>query len=123
MCVCVCVKERISVMNCVILAATSTSSRHLSIVEQMNKFYEDVQTKRGERSAGSNEVSIPGLTAELRGYQRRGVDWMIEKETMNTEVEMSGAEQLHPLHMLWKELPTIDHGLPYTVYFNVHSGR
>ena len=110
-----------------IFTATATSSKHLSFVEQMNKFYKDVQAKRGESTSGSNsldEQSIPGLTAELRGYQQRGVNWMIEKEMQNEGAEaVGGAGQPHLLHMLWKELPTIEHGLPYTVYFNAHSGK
>ena len=121
-CTCMYCVEQCIIMNS-IFTVTVTSSKHLSFVEQMNKFYKDVQVERGESSSGGSspdEQSIPGLTAELRGYQQRGVNWMIEKEIRNDE----GAEQPHPLlHMLWKELPTVEHGLPYTVYFNAHSGK
>ena len=66
--------------------------------------------------------AIPGLTAELRGYQRQGVQWMLEKEGKLGE-NKEGAGRPRPLHMLWKELPTIEHGLPCAVYYNVHSGK
>ena len=66
---------------------------------------------------------IPDLTAKLRGYQHRGVEWMLEKEQKNAEAEKEEASGPRPLHLLWKELPTLEHGLPYAVYFNVHSGK
>ena len=98
----------------------------MTVVGQIEKFYKDVQTKRKESAPSSCEntldlSAIPGLTAELRGYQRQGVQWMLEKEGQVGEEE--GVVGPRPLHMLWKELPTLEHGLPCAVYFNVHSGR
>ena len=96
----------------------------MTVIGQMEKFYKDVQMKRKENSPPAREStvdlsSIPGLTAELRGYQRQGVQWMLEKE----EGEEKRAAGPCPLHMLWKELPTLEHGLPCAVYFNAHSGK
>ena len=94
---------------------------------QIEKFYRDVQVKRRETS-GSHGVTldvdtIPDLTAKLRGYQHRGVEWMLAKEQRNAEAEKEEVNGPHPLHLLWKELPTVEHGLPCAVYFNVHSGK
>lgn len=96
----------------------------MTVIGQMEKFYKDVQMKRRENPPAAREStmdlsSIPGLTAELRGYQHQGVQWMLEKE----EGEGKRAVEPRPLHMLWKELPTLEHGLPCAVYFNAHSGK
>ena len=111
--------------------APSSSSQRLTVIGQIEKFYKDVQTKRKENAPSTNDntldlSAIPGLTAELRGYQRQGVQWMLEKEGKLGKGEEEGtAVAVGPcqLHMLWKELPTLEHGLPCAVYFNVHSGK
>ena len=101
----------------------------LSVVGKIEKFYKDVQMKRRESPSQRmtlDVASVPGLTAELRGYQRRGVEWMLEKEGKVSDKVAKRREEVdgpHPLHMLWEELPTIEHGLPHSVYFNTHSGK
>lgn len=124
----------IYICHLIILTASSScarSSKHLSVVEQIDKFYKDIQLKR---TSGSSAVTgtweaascAPGLTAELRGYQRQGVEWMLEREGRLEEEEEAKMEEMdepRPLHVLWKELPTMEHGLPCAVYFNTHSGK
>ena len=94
---------------------------------QIEKFYKDVQAKRRENPSSGvalDVATVPDLTAELRGYQHRGVEWMLEKEGMlNEGVRNEEESGPRPLHLLWKELPTLEHGLPYAVYFNTHSGK
>lgn len=62
--------------------------------------------------------SICGLTAELRGYQKKAVQWMVDKEK---GVERGGTRSLQ-LHPLWKEL-NVPRSDPSTLYFNPHTGR
>ena len=61
--------------------------------------------------------SIPGLTAELRGYQCKAVQWMLDREK---GVEMKSGPQSSLLHPLWRELSVPPSG---TLYFNPHTGR
>ena len=92
---------------------------------QIEKFYRDIKQMRRESTPSGTTLdanAITGLMAELRGYQHRGVEWMLGREgKLNQEEEEACGPR--PLHMLWKELPTIEHGLPYAVYFNIHGGK
>lgn len=60
--------------------------------------------------------TIHGLTAELRGYQCKAIQWMLDRER---GVEQGGRRPLHPL---WREL-TVPNVKPSTIYCNPHTGR
>ena len=92
------------------------------MVAKINDFYKQVQLKRRELSGADNSYdasTIVGLTAELRGYQCKALQWMVEREK-GGELEMKSKDELH---MLWSELPTMEYGLSHPVYFNPTTGK
>ena len=88
-----------------------------SIVTQIQQFYKNIQLQK-MNAASPPRLDIPGLLAELRGYQSKAVAWMQEREG----VAVGGAEKDTSLHALWRELPLQeDNAALPQVYFNPYT--
>lgn len=105
-----------------------TGSIYVSVSDSINNFYKEVQTKQSNKSpVQSPTVTISpfGLSATLRGYQCKAVNWMIGKEVVSEckpggdrSGESDGCDG-EGVHKLWWRLPTTDE----EVYFNSFSGK
>ena len=91
-----------------------------SVFAQVQQFYRMVrQQQHGSEAPPPTLPNLPGLLAMLRGYQRRGVEWMLEREgARGRRGGEEGREGETSLHVLWKKLP-----LPTPAYFNPFTSR
>lgn len=89
-----------------------------TVFAQVQQFYKMVrqQQQHGSKAPPTTLPDIPGLLAVLRGYQRRGVGWMLERE--GAWGKCGGEDEETSLHVLWRKLP-----LSTPVFFNPFTAR
>ena len=90
------------------------------MISRVEEFYQQIQLHTG-RAEALALPELPDLLTHLRGYQKRAVGWMLEREKGGGGGGMGGS-----LHKLWREVSLVNTSpdLPnIKLYFNPYTLR